>query len=90
MMFRWHFYRIERFSIYLEGGAGFQQATTEFPSDSHFTFRPQAGMGATLRIDEKIFLMGGARWLHISNAGTSDINEPWDGAMVYLGLMFSF
>lgn len=90
LTFRWHLYRIEGFSIYLEGGAGFQQATTEFPSDSHFTFRPQLGMGATLRLDEKTFLMGGVRWLHISNAGTSDINDGWDGEPVYLGLMFLF
>ena len=90
LLFRWHFYQRGKFSIFGDGGAGFQEATTNFPSDSHHNFRPQVGFGATWQVTPDLMLVGGAKWLHVSNAGTSDINDGLDAAEVYLGMMMPF
>ncbi|MFP4143712.1 MAG: acyloxyacyl hydrolase [Phycisphaeraceae bacterium] len=90
LLFRYHFFRCGRISLYADGGAGFQYAGTDFPSDSHHNFRPQVGVGATLRLNDDAWLMGGARYLHISNANTSEVNDGFDAAMPYVGLMWSF
>ena len=90
LLFRWHFYHEGDWSIYMDGGAGFQQASTNFPSDSHHNFRPQFGLGLTYHIKDNVRLMAGARWLHISNAGTTDGNDGLDAAQLYAGLMWGF
>ncbi len=90
LLFRWHFLKDEDWSLYVDGGAGFQQATTNFPSDSHHNFRPQVGMGFTYDLTDRARLMGGARWLHISNASTTEGNDGLDAAQLYLGLMMPF
>ncbi len=90
VLFRWHFYRNSDFSIFLDAGAGLQEATTNFPSDSHHNFRPQGGVGATWRITHDLLLIGGAKYLHVSNANTSDINAGLDAMEVYLGVLMPF
>lgn len=90
LLLRWHYLNRENFSLYIDGGVGFQLATTNYPSDSHHNFRPQFGIGGTLRIWESARLMAGVRWLHISNAGTTDGNDGFDGAQFYGGVMIPF
>jgi hypothetical protein len=92
MLFRWHFWRGEGWSVYVDGGAGLMQSGQSYPAHgSHFNFRPQMGMGATLRLTDHMLLMGGARWLHVSNADLPSGDNPGaDMAMVYLGLMIPF
>jgi len=87
---RWHFFHEDPASVYIDGGTGFQQATTNFPSDSHHNFRLQLGLGGTWRIAGGGHVMGGARYLHVSNAGTSEHNDGYDGAQLYAGLSFPF
>jgi len=90
LLFRWHAIRRERWSFYLEGGCGFQLADTDFPSDSHHNFRPQLGIGLTCRLTARTHLMAGVRYLHVSNAHTSNNNDGLDGAMLYAGAMWGF
>jgi len=90
LLFRWHFLERGPWTLYLDGGAGLQVATEDFPSDSRFNFRPQIGLGATYELRENLLLMGGARYLHISNAGTSDVNNGLDAALLDLGVMVPF
>ena len=90
LLLRWHFLRRASWSLYIDGGIGFQVADTDFPSDSRHAFRPQAGIGATIRLGDHLHIMTGGRYLHLSNAGTSDINEDFDGPQAYLGLMWSW
>ncbi len=90
LLLRWHFVNEDGYSLYIDGGAGFQQATTNYPSDSHHNFRPQFGIGGTLELFDSARLMVGVRWLHISNAGTTDGNDGFDGAQFYAGLMIPF
>ena len=80
LLFRWHFFGIDEnrtTSIYLDGGAGFQLADVDFPSDSHHDFRLLVGLGFTVKVPntENLHVMTGARYIHISNADTSDIND---------------
>lgn len=90
LLFRWHFVRGGKWSLYMDGGAGFQLADTDWPSDSHHNFRPQFGMGFTYALTSRLNLMAGARYLHVSNAHTTDGNDGFDGAMIYAGAMWGF
>jgi len=90
LLLRWHFHKEENYTFYIDGGAGIQFATTNFPSDSHHNFRPQAGIGMTWKLKDDVRLMTGVRWLHVSNAGTTAGNDGLDTAQIYAGLMFNF
>ena len=90
LYFAWHLLRGENWSLFISGGAGLQQASTNFPSDSHFNFRLQTGLGATLQLTDTMSLIGGARYIHISNAGISEVNDGLDGALLFTGLMVRF
>lgn len=90
LLFRWHFHRGANFSLYVDGGGGFQQVTTNSPNDSHHNFRLSVGLGSTLELTDRTCLIGGARYLHVSNADTTDANDGVDTAVVYDGIMFLF
>ena len=90
LLLRWHFVNKPDWSLYLDGGVGAQQASTDFPSDNRFNFRDQLGIGATWRVFDNARLMGGVRYHHHSNAGISDDNDGGDWAQPYLGVMVPF
>jgi len=93
LLLRYHFFRYGDWTFYADGGVGLQQSSRPFPlAGTHFNFRPQAGMGFTLKLNERARFMAGARWLHVSNANKdgSTRNPGYDGAMVYSGLLFTF
>lgn len=91
VLLRWHFYRQQDWSLYVDGGAGILGTTREVPSaGSHFNFTPQVGGGATVRIKGNRRLMVGLRWHHISNADIYDNNPGRDSLMGYVGLNWSY
>ena len=95
LLFRWHFWGIDendKLSVYFVGGAGFQLADTNFPSDSHHDFRLTAGFGTQFKVPntENMRIMFEAKYIHISNAGTSDVNDGLDGAQLAVGVMFNY
>lgn len=91
LLARWHVLVGPNWSVYLDGGAGLRQfGPRSYPAaGTHFNFTPQAGAGATLRLNHDLWLMGGARWLHISNADIDgeDQNPGDDAVQVYLGAL---
>lgn len=93
LLFRWHLLRQDRWSLYVDGGAGILYTAKSFKTDStHFNFTPQAGIGTTWHLNEKTHFMVGTRWHHVSNA---DIKGPehnlnHDAPMVYGGVMITF
>ena len=93
VLVRWHLWRYERWTVFADGSFGMTVFTQEFPTHgSNFNFVWQVGMGATYEINPSLYLMGGMRWVHISNGRIygPDNNPGYDGAQVWLGLMWPF
>ncbi|HHP7245683.1 MAG TPA: acyloxyacyl hydrolase [Elainellaceae cyanobacterium] len=91
VLLRWHFIRQQNWSLYVDGGAGILGTTNDVPSTgSSFNFTPQAGGGATIRIDDEKRLMVGLRWHHISNAELYEGNPGRDSVLGYVGVNVPF
>ena len=54
-----------------------------------FNFRIMGGGGGTLRVADKLRMLGGMRYLHISDAGIEG-GGGFDGFMFYAGALFPF
>lgn len=92
LLLRWHFLARERFSLFLDGGGSITDANVAFPSGgTHFNFTGKIGLGASLRLDERMHLIGGARYFHLSNGQIrkSDDNPGYDGIQIWAGLMWT-
>lgn len=91
-LLRWHFLKGERWTIYVDAGAGLLATGNDVPDGgTSFDFTPQAGMGTTIALgDDGTRLMTGVRWHHMSNARTKgDENNPGrDSLMAYVGVSF--
>jgi len=92
---RWHFFESDdqNFSVFLEGGAGMLWTDDPFPAaGTHQNFTPQAGLGLTWDVGQRVRLLSGVRWHHISNADKTgeDRNPGYDGVMVYAGFNLTF
>ncbi len=91
---RWHFYVDDRWSAFIELGAGvvyFDHNLTP-PDGTHFNFTPQGGMGLTYKLEERTHLIGGVRWQHISNGALhgADRHTGSNTAVAFLGVMWEF
>lgn len=93
LLLRWHLLRQDRWSLYVDGGAGILYTAKRFETNAtHFNFTPQAGIGTTWHLNEKTRFMVGTRWHHISNANIEgpEHNIGHDAPMVYGGVMITF
>lgn len=91
IIFRWHLYRQENWSLYFDGGAGILGTTNQVPSaGSSFNFTPQVGIGGTINLNREQRLMMGIRWHHISNADLYENNPGRDSIMGYFGINFPY
>ena len=91
LVLRWHIYRAEEWSLYLDGGCGLVYFAEEVPSGaSRLDFSPQVGGGITCSIASDVRLMAGLRWYHLSNAQTNSTNPGVDMLEAYVGVTFGF
>jgi lipid A 3-O-deacylase len=94
LLARWHFLERNHLSLFLDGGAGLLVADRDVPrGGTRFNFTPQIGIGATWLLDQHTYLFGGARLLHLSNAGINgrDRNPSVDGSLMgYVGVGWKF
>ena len=91
LQLRWHFFSEEKWSMFMEGGAGLLRTSAKVPSDgSKFNFTPQAGLGMSFDIGNHNRWLVGVKWHHISNASTYDSNPGRDSIMVWSGISFPF
>jgi len=92
LIFRKHFLikNDDTYSVYLDLGGGLEVQSTEFAGTRNFNFRVLGGGGGTVRITEQARLMGGLRYLHISDAGIDGGGGGFDGYQVYVGMMMPF
>lgn len=90
MEFRWHWWKSERTSAFLNVGIGVLGATDNVPDmGSGFNFTPRAGAGLTHQVrPDGTRLVAGLRWHHISNARIygEERNPSRDAPLVYLHL----
>jgi hypothetical protein len=68
VMLRWTALEVGRTSVFFEGGAGPAYASNRVPSHgTQFNIMAQTGVGLSRRIASRVDMLGGARWLHLSN-----------------------
>lgn len=93
LLLRHHLLQFDRLSLFVDVGPGAFEGSTEVPQDGttfNITFR--SGPGATYRLTDNLYLIGGARYFHLSNAALEgrDKNPSINGVEGYFGVMFTF
>lgn len=89
---RWHWLAGSSGSLYVDGSAGmvFHERPLFSRNSLNYNFNLQTGLGGAYRIGERLLLVGGVRYHHLSNARIrgKERNIRYDAAMGYIGLMF--
>lgn len=87
---RWSFLRLGRVILFMDGsvsGTSFEKDTP--PGGSRRNFMEQVGPGLAVPLSDSLFLVGGARYLHLSN-GRERHNPGLDALGGHLGLLYAF
>jgi hypothetical protein len=90
---RYHVLESGRFSLFVDGAGSATYAEDEVPDfGTHFNWTGKAGVGATWQLDDRTFLIGGARYFHLSNANLHgrDQNPSYDGVQYWAGVMWTW
>jgi hypothetical protein len=93
LLIRHHLVRGDGWSLFVNASAAVSQSLYRIPAGgTHFNFMEEAGVGATYRVADRVHLIGGVRYWHLSNARIEggDRNPALNGFGGYLGLMFTF
>jgi len=91
LVFRWHYFTIERFSLFMDAGFGVSGAGDRVPppSGTNFNFLIHAGLGTTYKLSKHLCLFGNFRYFHLSNGSVfgTDRNPDIDALGGQLGVM---
>lgn len=90
---RYHFLQYDRFTAFGDLSGGIVQSNHIVPpGGTYFNFTAQLGIGATLRLSDQFYLVGGFHYFHLSNAAIRGIdrNPDLNAVQPYLGVMFRF
>jgi hypothetical protein len=97
LFFRWHYFNHERWTLFLDVGAGVIYTEDVLPNTTgregtRFNFTPQGGFGAGYELKENCHLIGGIRYFHVSNAGLQGADRHFgsDAMMFFAGLLWEF
>lgn len=93
LVFRWHLFRAETWTVYHDAGIGVLLASDTVPDGgTNFDFMPRLGVGLTYGLDDDTRLQLGLRWHHISNARIhgDGSNPARDGLLLYVGVIRRF
>ena len=88
LMLRWSAFRVGETSVFLEGGGGASYASNEVPNrGTRFNLIFQSGAGIVRPLSPRIALVGGLRWLHLSNNSLDgrDHNPDIQALGLYVG-----
>ncbi len=67
---RWSALQLGKTVLFIEGGGGLSYASGLVPYEgTRFNFVSQTGVGLLRPVSPRVDLLGGARWLHVSNNG---------------------
>ena len=89
---RLHLLTFDRFTIFADGGGGRTYFYPEEPAGgSKWNWTAKIGGGVTFQLDENVYLMGGARYFHVSNGNQwgRQNNPSYDAVQYYVGLMIA-
>jgi outer membrane receptor protein involved in Fe transport len=87
---RWHFLNFNRASIFVDGGLGMIFANEDVPDTGRsFNFTQFIGPGVTLELTDRLHLIGGVRYQHISNA-QEHRNPGVDALGGHIGMAWGF
>jgi hypothetical protein len=90
---RYHFYESGRFSFFGDAAGSATMAEDEVPDGgTHFNWTGKLGLGGTWQLADHTFLLGGARFFHLSNAQVHgrDQNPSFDGIQYWAGVMWTW
>lgn len=90
---RLHLLRIDRFTLYFDGGGIRTWSDTAVPEGgTTYNYIGRVGGGVTYHLFDNVHLMAGARYFHQSNGDIHHrVNNPgYDGIETYAGIMFTF
>jgi len=90
IMGRYHFFNRDKLTVYLDGGIGYTWLDSPEPKGgTTYNFNPLVGLGAGYQLSDNVWLIGGARYFHMSNARQHgpDKNPGYDGVECYVGVL---
>jgi len=94
LLLKWHVYRGERLSIYVQAGGGTGYTDKRLPptDGTRFNFVPQGAVGLTYLLKENLHLVIACEYLHYSNAGLqgADRHGGVNAIGPMIGLMWTF
>ena len=93
VVLRHHFLDVDRVTLFADVSFGPTIATDRVPQGgTYLNFTPRTGLGATYLLHDHFYLMGGARYFHLSNAHIDGPlrNPSVNGIEGYVGLMWTF
>lgn len=93
LMMRWHFLQYEKWTLFVDAGAGVSQWDHQLPPPgTQFNFSIRGGPGLTYQLTDNLHFVLGTQYLHYSNAGIQG-GERHTGSnawYTYAGLMWTF
>jgi len=90
LFLRWHFIATEDFSLFIDGGGGRQwHSVASPPGGTTYNWTGRGGLGATVRLADRLHLLAAARYFHYSNGHEHGANKNpgHDGIEISAGLM---
>ncbi|HEY2589916.1 MAG TPA: acyloxyacyl hydrolase [Tepidisphaeraceae bacterium] len=93
LQLRYHFLQRDRVTLFADAIGGLAQADHPVPpGGTYFNFTLQLGLGATYRLADHAYFVGGLHFFHLSNAAIEgvDRNPDLNAVQPYLGVMFTF
>ena len=90
---RHHILDLGRSSLFVDVAGGFFTADAEVPAGgTHSNTTFQVGLGIAYPLKKNVYIVGGARYFHLSNADREgdDENPSINAVQGFLGLMFRF
>lgn len=93
LLLRNHMIRGKGWSLFSDVGLGLMEANHRLPEGgTHFNFTTQAGLGLTFQLSERVDLLSGVRYFHLSNARMQGParNPSINAIEEYVGLIYHF
>ncbi len=88
-----HLLSFDRFTLFSDVTFGPVQDSVRIPADgTYFNFATRTGLGLTYQLREHLYLMGGVRYFHLSNAKIEGAgrNPSINGMEGFFGFLWAF